>query len=145
MMDKMQAAAQFRRALQLFAASLDEGTALEIPSVYPSWEPGRAYAAGDYLAYGVNTVGDPQLYKVAQAHTSQEDWRPDGLPALYVPLGLSEEGYPVWSRPTGAHDAYNTGDVVDYQGMLYRCTIDGNVWSPEEYPQGWETVSESDT
>lgn len=145
MTDKLQAAAQFRRALQLFAETLDEGTALEIPSVYPLWEPGRAYAAGDYLAYGVNTVGDPQLYRVAQAHTSQADWLPDSLPALYVPLGLSEEGYPVWSRPTGAHDAYNAGDIVEYKGALYRCVLDGNVWSPEEYPQGWEAVSESDT
>lgn len=87
-MDKLQAAAQFRRALQLFAASLGEERALEISSVYPAWEPGRAYAVGDYLTYGVNSVGDPQLYKTVQAHTSQEDWKPDGLPALYTPVGL---------------------------------------------------------
>lgn len=138
-MDKLlQAAAQFRRALQLFAASLEEETALEIPSIYPTWEPERAYAVGEYLTYGVNSVGDPQLYKVAQAHISQADWLPDKLPSLYTPLGLTSEGYPVWSRPTGAHDAYNTGDIVDYKGTLYRCTVDSNIWSPEDYPQGWE-------
>lgn len=137
-MNKLQSAAQFRRALQLFAASLDEDKALEIASVYPAWTPGRAYAVGDYLTYGVNSVDDPQLYKVAQAHTSQEDWSPDGLPALYTPVGLTEAGYPVWSQPAGAHDAYNTGDVVDYNGTLYRCTRDGNVWAPDIYPDGWE-------
>lgn len=141
-MDKRQATAQIRRALQLFAASLDEETALEIPSVYPAWEPRRAYAVGEYLTYGVNGVEDPQLYKVAQAHTSQTDWHPDTLPALYTPIGLTSDGYPVWSQPTGAHDAYNTGDIVDYQGALYRCTIDGNVWSPDAYPQGWEIYEE---
>lgn len=135
MMDKLKAAAQFRRALQLFAASLDEGQALEIAGVYPAWEAGRAYAAGEYLAYGINGVGDPQLYKVAQAHTSQEDWRPDALPALYTPVGLTVDGYPVWSQPAGAHDAYQTGDVVDYRGTLYQCTVDGNVWEPGAY--GW--------
>lgn len=143
-MDKLiQAAEQFRRALQLFAASLGEAAALEIPSVYPVWGPGRAYAAGEYLTYGVNGVGDPQLYKVAQAHTSQADWHPDKTPALYSPVGLTEAGYPVWSQPSGAHDAYNTGDIVDYQGTLYRCTINGNVWSPETYPQGWEIYKEA--
>ena len=50
------------------------------------------------------------------------------------------EGYPKWSRPTGAHDAYNTGDIVDYNGTLYKSLIEGNVWSPEEYPAGWEKV-----
>lgn len=142
-MDKLQAAAQFRRALQLFAASLGEERALEIPSVYPPWEPNRAYAAGEYLVYGVNDVDDPQLYKVVRAHTSQADWEPDKLPALYTPLGLTEDGYPIWSQPTGAHDAYNTGDIVDYNGTLYRCTQDGNVWRPDAYPQGWETYEEA--
>lgn len=141
-MNKLQAAAQLRRAIQLFAASLDEETALEIAGVYPSWEPGRAYAVGEYLTYGVNDVGDPQLYKAVQAHTSQGDWLPDKLPALYVPVGLTQAGYPVWSQPAGAHDAYSTGDVVDYNGILYRCTMDGNVWSPDAYPQGWEIYKE---
>lgn len=140
--NKLQAAAQLRRAIQLFAASLGEERALEIPSVYPSWGGNAAYAVGDYVAYGVNAVGDPQLYKVVQAHTSQADWRPDKTPALYTPIGRNDTGYPVWSQPTGAQDAYSAGDVVDYNGTLYRCTQDGNVWSPEDYPQGWETYEE---
>lgn len=138
MRNRLQAAAQLRRAIQLFAASLGEDAALEIASVYPAWAPDRTYAMGEYLTYGVNSVGDPQLYKVAQAHTSQADWLPDKLSALYTPIGLTDAGYPVWSPPTGAHDAYNAGNVVDYNGTLYRCTVDGNIWSPEDYPQGWE-------
>ena len=134
-MSKLQAASQLRRAIQLFAASLGEPEALEVSTIYDPWTPGRAYGVGEYLTYGVNAVGDPQLYRVAQAHTSQADWLPDKLPALYTPLGLTAAGYPVWSRPTGAHDAYNTGDVVDYGGTLYRCTVDGNVWEPGVY--GW--------
>ena len=35
---------------------------------------------------------------------------------------------------------YNIGDIVDYNGTLYKSLIDGNVWSPEEYPAGWEKV-----
>ena len=136
-----QASEQIRKALQMFAQTLTEEEAMEIATVYPSYEVGKAYKADEFITYGVNEVGDPQLYRVVQAHTSQSDWTPDATPALYTPIGLSEEGYPKWSRPTGAHDAYNTGDIVDYNGTLYKSLIDGNVWSPEEYPAGWEVTS----
>ena len=118
----------------MFAQTLTDEEAMEITTIYPAYEVGKAYAVDEMLTYGVNEVGDPQLYRVAQAHTSQADW----TPALYTPIGLTEKGYPVWSQPSGAQDAYNTGDIVDYNGTLYKSLIDGNVWSPETYPNGWE-------
>ena len=141
-MNKLQAAEQFRRALQMFAQTLTDEQALEISTVYPAWEAGKAYAQGDIITYGVNDVGDPHLYRVVQAHTSQADWIPSGTNALYTPIGLTDDGYPVWSQPTGAHDAYNKGDIVDYNGTLYKSTIDGNVWAPDAYPGGWEIYTE---
>lgn len=48
------------------------------------------------------------------------------------------EEWPAWVQPTGAHDCYNTGDIVNYNGTLYKSVIDGNVWAPDAYPQGWE-------
>ena len=141
-MNKLQVAEQFRRALQMFAQTLTDEQALEISTVYPAWEAGKAYAQGDIITYGVNDVGDQQLYRVAQAHTSQDDWLPSGTNALYTPIGLTDDGYPVWSQPTGAQDAYNTGDIVDYNGTLYKSTIDGNVWAPDAYPAGWKIYTE---
>ena len=141
-MDRLQAAEQLRRALQMFAATLTEEQALEIAAVYPKWEAGKAYAVGDIISHGTNATGDPQLYKVVQAHTSQEDWIPgQGTDSLYDAFGLNESGYPIWAQPSGAHDAYNTGDIVDYNGTLYKSLIDGNVWAPDAYPQGWEVVT----
>lgn len=136
-MNRLQAAEQFRKALQMFAASLTDEQAVEVATIYDTWHIGKTYAVGEFVLYGENSVGDPQLYKVVQAHTSQADWAPDITPSLYDAIGLDENGYPVWSKPTGAHDAYNTGDIVDYNGVLYRSMIDGNVYSPEEYPAGW--------
>ena len=85
-------------------------------------------------------MGDPQLYRVIQEHTSQADWKPDKTVSLYSQVGLTKQGYPIWSQPTGAHDAYNVGDIVDYNGVLYKSLINGNVYSPEGYPAGWEKV-----
>lgn len=139
-MNKAQAMEQFRKAVQLFAASLTEEQALEVATIYDPYVVGKSYVVGEYLIYGTNATGDPQLYKVVQDHTSQVDWTPDTNPSLYEPIGLNAEGYPVWSRPSGAHDAYNTGDIVDYNGTLYKSLIDGNTYSPDEYPAGWEVI-----
>ena len=138
MMDKRKAAEQLRRAIQLFVQTLTDELALEVATVFPAWEVNRAYTVGDIISYGENSTGDPQLYKVVQAHTSAAEWTPDATASLYDAVGLDDNGYPVWSRPSGAHDAYNTGDIVNYNGTLYKSLIDGNTWSPEEYPNGWE-------
>lgn len=141
-MNKLQIAEQFRKALQMFAASLSDEKAMEVATIYDPWAVGKAYTAGEFVTYGQNSVGDPQLYKVVQAHTSQADWTPNATPALYVAIGLDDAGYPVWSQPTGAHDAYNKGDIVDYKGTLYQSLIDGNTYSPEAYPAGWQIYTE---
>lgn len=139
-MNTLQRAEQFRRALQLFAMSLGDEQALEVATVYDEWKPGVAYKKDNFVIFGENAVGDPQLYKILQNHTSQADWTPNTSPSLYDAIGLNKSGYPIWSQPSGAHDAYNTGDIVDYNGVLYKSLIDGNVYSPEAYPAGWEVV-----
>lgn len=135
-------AEQLRRTMQLYASTLSDEQAMEVSTVYDPWKVGRMYSIDEIISYGVNSVGDPQLYRVNQAHTSQATWVPDVHPALYTPIGLDDSGYPIWSQPTGSHDAYNTGDVVNYNGTLYESTIDGNVWSPESYPAGWKLFIE---
>ena len=53
---------------------------------------------------------------------------------------VEEGGAPEWVQPTGAHDAYQTGDTVTFEGQEYKSLIDGNTWSPTDYPQGWEKI-----
>ncbi len=50
--------------------------------------------------------------------------------------------YPEFVQPTGAHDAYNVGDKITYNGKKYICQINGCVWAPDVYPQGWQEVTE---
>lgn len=141
-MNKLQIAEQFRKALQMLATSFSEDMAMEVATIFPAWSDGKTYNAGDYFTYDTNKVGDPQLYRVVQGHTSQAGWIPADTPSLYSPIGLDDSGYPVWSQPTGAHDSYSIGDIVNYNGTLYKSLIDGNVYSPTAYPQGWEIYTE---
>lgn len=140
-MNRMQAAEQMRKALQMFAMTLTAEEAMEIATVYDAWKPDTQYAAGTYLTYGTNEVGDPQLYKVLQAHTSQADWKPDAVASLYEPIGLDTNGHSIWSQPSGAHDAYNIGDVVNYNGVLYESQINGNTTVPGTDERYWKVYN----
>ena len=142
---QLKAMAELRRALQIFAATLhdNEETAIEIAGLYPVWAAGKQYKDNDIVQYGTNSVGDPQLYLVLQAHKSQSDWLPDATASLYKKMGISESGYPIWTQPLCAVDAYNIGDIVSYNGKLYKSIINANVWAPDVYPAGWEEYTGS--
>ena len=139
-------ALEIRKALQIFLTTLDADTQtadmMEVSSVFPKYQVGKAYKTKDVFAYGENAVGDAQLYQVLQDHTSAEEWTPDTAISLYKPIGVTESGYPEWVQPLGASDAYSTGDIVSYNDTLYQSTVDGNVWSPVDYPQGWKEYAE---
>ena len=141
-MNMIQAALEFRKAMEYLVQKIDVDTELEkllgIPCLFPAYSVGIQYKTKDVFSYGVNEVGDPQLYQVLQDHTSAAEWTPDTATSLYKKIGVTEEGYPEWVQPLGATDTYNTGDIVSYKGVLYRSLINGNVWSPEAYPSGWE-------
>lgn len=142
-MNRAQMMEQFTMAVKLFALTLDEEQAMIIATVYDPWREGVTYAQGLYLTHGKNAVGDPQLYKVNQTHTSSALYPPGsvGSEALYTAIGLTDAGYPLWSQPTGAHDAYNTGDIVDYGGMLYESQIDGNTTVPGTDERWWKVYT----
>lgn len=138
------AAVEFGHAIQLFAVSIeDEATMMAIPSVYPEYKVGTAYKTKDKFRYGVNSVGDPQLYQVLQDHTSSAEWAPDSATSLYKKIGVSEEGVPLWVQPLGATDAYSKGDVVLYKEAKYESLIDANVWAPDAYPAGWKKLDDT--
>jgi hypothetical protein len=144
MQNLIKEALELRKALQLFLATMDADTQatdmMEVATMFPKYQVGKAYSVKEVFSYGENGVGDPQLYQVLQAHTSAAEWTPNTTPSLYKKIGVTEDGYPEWVQPLGASDAYNTGDVVSYNGALYKSTINGNVWAPDAYPAGWEVV-----
>ena len=127
---------EIREMIEKASASLDDEDALNAIELFAMWKPDTAYAVNDRIRY------NEKLYRVVQAHTSQADWFPDMLPALYTEVALPGV-IPVWVQPTGSQDAYNKGDKVHYpdeNGPIYESAIDGNVWSPDAYPQGWTLV-----
>ena len=121
-------AKQLRALIEQLAITLNDEIALTGVELFPAWVVGKAYAVNDRTQY------NGTLYKCIQAHTSQSDWMPSATPALWKTVSVDE--YPEWVQPTGAHDAYNIGDKVTYNGQHYVCTSNANVYAPDVY--GWQ-------
>ena len=131
----------------IYSGALTDEQREDINSTYPTWEVGTDYTEGEVVNY------DNSLYKVVRAHTSQEDWKPSDVSALYTPylnvnVETDEGNVEIISdfrQPQGAHDAYAKGAKVVFNGSVYESTMDNNAYSPEAYPQGWTLVEDNPT
>jgi len=134
---------------EILTANTTPEQALRLRTYYPIWMPGEDLAVGDRRRRDLG--GAVKLYEVIQAHTSQADWPPETVPALFRdleghvvtdPEGGETEEIPDFVQPTGAHDAYALGVLVRFEGQIYRNLLEGNSYSPSAYPAGWELVEE---
>jgi len=133
-MKPQERARHLRPLIERAAVSLPDEDALEAVELFPAWASDTDYAADVRVRY------DGKLYRCVQSHTSQTEWTPDVTPALWTEVAKPGE-IPVWKQPTGAQDAYMTGDKVHYpdaDGAVYISKVDNNVWEPGVY--GWEMV-----
>lgn len=124
-------ARRLRRKIEDLAITMTDEEGLEFVDLFVNWGEGITYAVGDRVKFG------DTLYKCVQAHTSQSDWTPDLTPALWTRVTVEE--WPEWVQPTGAQDAYMTGDKVTHNEKHWVSTADNNVWEPGVY--GWDEVA----
>ena len=100
-----------------------------------------------------------ELYALARENAKAEyDYAAEieaiwaAIRALQASVGGSSGGssgeaddWPAYQQPTGAHDAYYTGDKITYNGKHYICVIPENVactYPPDVYPAGWQEVTD---
>jgi hypothetical protein len=101
---------------------------IEIADLFNEWQSGIAVKAGELYRH------DGGLWRVVQAHTTQADWKPASVPALFV--RVAEPGtVAAWKQPAGAHDAYQIGARVTHKGFTWQSTAANNVWEPGVF--GW--------
>ena len=71
---------------QINTLSVDEATAYRMREFYPEWKSGMTLTVGYKLQYG------GKLYRVIQAHTSQDDWTPDAVASLFERIDETHDG-----------------------------------------------------
>lgn len=120
---------KLRELIVKASSSLSDTDAIQAVELFPNWATDTAYAVGDRVSY------DGTLYKCLTAHTSQETWKPDVSPSLWVRVDDPSIEWPEWVQPVGSTDAYAQGAKVSHNGKHWISDVDGNVWEPGVY--GW--------
>lgn len=66
---------------------------------------------------------------------------PDNAPTLWEDIAY-KDGFRIIPETITATLAFTEGEYGWWKDELYRSTINGNVYTPEQYPTGWEAVTE---
>jgi hypothetical protein len=96
------------------AVSLWQGAAQLNPG--DTWQAGHSYSIGDEVIYGGIT------YKVRQAHTSQSDWSPDKVLALFKPVITSSQMYyypPEANEEPTTYASYTQSELSELMTFSY--------------------------
>lgn len=103
---------------QINSLAVDDNTALRMREFYPDWAAGQDYPEGFKVQFcGV-------LYKVLQAHTSQDGWEPENAPSLWTEICESHAGTLTDPIPYGGNMALEAGKYYSQNGAVYLCTRD---------------------
>lgn len=130
-------AIEVRDAIDTFLATVPDEEVESVKVLFPQWKVGTHYEMNTRVRFKEN------VYKILQAHTSQEDWMPDVAVSLYAPLLIDEETNEIleWVQPDSTNP-YMIGDRVIFEEKIYESLIDNNTWSPVDYPAGWQEITE---
>lgn len=102
--------------------TVDDATAYRMKEFYPAYEVGKTYAAGDKFIHG------GELYRVLQAHTSQESWTPGvSTESLYVRIDEQHDGTKYDPIPYSGNMALESGKYYTQNGVTYLCNRDTGI------------------
>lgn len=103
---------------QINTLSVDDATAVRMTAFYPEWAKDTAYTVG----YKVQYLG--KLYKVVQAHTSQETWTPDITASLYTRIDEVHDGTKYDPIPYEGNMTLYNGKYYIEDNVTYLCNRD---------------------
>lgn len=103
---------------QVNSLSVDDNTALRMTEFYPEWAAGVAYSVGYKVQHG------GKLWRVVQAHTSQDGWEPENVPALWEELCETHDGSRYDPIPYHGNMALENGKYYIQDGVVYLCSRD---------------------
>ena len=100
--------------------SLDipDATAIRMVDFYPEWAAGTAYTVG----YKVKRNG--KLWRVMQAHTSQNGWEPENAASLWEQINETHAGTIDDPIPYSGNMALTSGLYYMQDWVIYLCTRD---------------------
>lgn len=139
--EKMRAIGKMLARNAMRTAEAEDTAANEVIDLVPLLKPWkeREYKVGEVVSF----EGRP--YKCVQAHDSTGifNWNPEDAPSLWANYHGTDADHALhYVQPTGAHDAYSSGEYAIYNGKTYKCLANGTVHDPATLPTSWEVVTE---
>lgn len=129
-------ALKLRAIVEQAAASLDDKTASEAPTLFP-----RLKQDGSLVRAGTRICHNGEIKKAAVDLWDTADNSPDNATTLWETLDY-KDGYriiPETITVTGAFAKGERGWWTD--GKLYESNVDNNVYTPEQYAPNWTEVN----
>ena len=111
-------AIRLRRHIETAVQSLSYSDALESVTLYPEWAADIAYS----VSYKVQNGS--RLWRCLQAHTSQEEWEPENVPALWEEICETHDGSLYDPIPYDGNMALENGKYYSQDGVTYLCNRD---------------------
>ena len=112
--------------------SIGDDAVAEVAALFPDWTPGAKVKPGDVLAW------DGTLVEVIQGHTTQADWTPDKVPALFKVHRTPEMTAWVAGITVAAGERFTFGGAT-WECVQAHTTQKG--WEPDRVPSLWRKVA----
>ena len=128
-------ARKMRAAMETAAVSLDDATASTAPELFP-----RLKGDGSLVKAGTRICWCGTLKRAAVVLWDNADNTPDAAPTLWEDV-LYRDGIRIIPATITVGLAFAKGERGWWGDALYASTMDANVWTPSDYPAGWEIIT----
>lgn len=125
-------ALRLRAIVEMAAVSLDDKTASEGAMLFP-----RLKQNGALVPAGTRINWNGTVKKAAVDLWDTADNAPDNAPSLWEDIAY-REGIRIIPDTITAATAFAKGEQGWWKDALYTSLLDANVYTPEQYPAGWE-------
>ena len=125
-------ALRLRVIIETAAASLDDKTASTAPTLFP-----RLRQDGSLIKAGTRINYNGSIKRAAVDLWDTVDNSPDNAPTLWEDI-LYRDGYRIIPDVITAGTAFALDELGWWGDKLYKSLLEANVYTPEQYPRGWE-------
>ena len=125
-------ALRLRAIIETAAASLDDKTASTAPTLFP-----RLKQDGSLIKAGTRINYNGSIKRAAVDLWDTEANNPDNAPTLWEDI-LYRDGYRIIPDVITAGTAFALDELGWWGDKLYKSLLSANVYTPEQYPNGWE-------
>ena len=133
-MNILERARMLRKNIIVSSASLEDKVASETPELFA-----RLNQNGELIKVGTRINWNGVLKRASADLYDTLENNPDNAPTLWEDIEY-KEGYRIIPQTITVGTAFSKDELGWWENTLYKSLLDNNVWTPEQYPSGWEIV-----